>query len=147
MKKWLPILLLVLTIPVLSTACGDASQTTPVQPVKQLNPTWASLGVDLPIDGATIDDNFDKLVTFHYPTDRHEDTRGVHAAMLEAFRSAGWKEQRNDELGPASFDATYMKEKKAVGIFTKWEKKNGKGFAYLSLRNTTKSWLPEKETP
>ena len=147
MKKWLPILLLFLTIPALIPACGDASQTTPVQPVKQLNPTWASLGVDLPIDGATIDDNFDKLVTFYYPTNQHEDTRGVHAAMLEAFRSAGWKEHRNEEYGPASFDATYMKGKKAVGIATNWERKNGKGFVSCSLSNTTKSWFPEKENP
>ena len=117
MKKWLPILLLVLTMP----ACGSGQKTTPpAQATKQLNPTWAALGVELPIDNADIEYINTKRMLLKYSNKQQSDTRAVHTAVNKAFLSAGWKENQNREYHPNLFSALYSKGRKRIGVDTQW---------------------------
>jgi hypothetical protein len=115
--------------------------------MEPLDPVWTSLGVDFPIAGASIESNFEQLLTLNYPTKEYQDTRGIFDAMIGAFQAAGWTQKEFDEYGPASFAAVYIKEKRAIRMGADFKMKDGKGNTRLSLSDATIGYFPEQKAP
>ena len=137
MKEMVWVVLLALLCCTGLLACRSESAKSALPPLKELTEPWTSLGVVYPVDGAYIDHTSKFMFTAHYPTVSRDDTRIVHAAMIEAFRVAGWKEVRTKQYNPTYFSATYSKEDWIVVVDTEWHYKNGKGLVACKVFDHT----------